>query len=268
MGIARIDADAPAPEPRELDADLEGGNKACAPSNPRGEEMVMPRRKLLTAALLLALAAAPTAARGQADPARPGTPPAWPDLDQGYMYLCTAVHRDPHGTLTLRVAVHGGDPSETDYYAEWTSVRSPGGLTLSYVLADQGTQVRVTDLTLITLIFEARWRGDPRAMILLSKSGRYNGVGLAFRGEFERAVGGRLGSSVPLGELRAYAGGAPLTVMVKNRRSEVLARDRIDPALLDAAVAAAEAVRPEAQAMAADYRNRCERREATIHIMI
>ena len=228
----------------------------------------MPKLLLLSAALLLALPAATTAARGQADPAQPGTPPAWPDLDYGYMYLCTAVHRDPHGTLTVSVAVHGPDPSETGYSAKWTSVRSPGGLTLSYVLADEGTQVRVTDLTLIGLIFEARWRGNPRALILLSRSGYHNGVGLAFRSDFQCAVGGRLGTSVPLGELRGYAGGAPLTVMVMNRRGEALARDRIDPALLDAGVAAAEAVRPEAQAMAADYRNRCERREATVDIMI
>jgi hypothetical protein len=218
--------------------------------------------------LLLALAAAATDARGQADPARPATPPAWPDQDYGYLYACTAVHRDPHGTLTVTVAIHGPDSGETGSSGEWTSVQSPGGLTVAYVLQDEGTQVRVTDLTLISLIFEVRWRGNPRALILLSKSGYHTGVGLAFRSDFQRAVGGRLATAVPLGELRAYAGGAPLTVMVMNRRAEVLARDRIDPALLDAAVAAAEAVRPEAQAMAADYRNRCERREAIVDIMI
>ena len=49
--------------------------------------------------------------------------------------------------------------------------------------------------------------------------------------------------------------------MVIDRRGRVLARHRIDPALLDAAVAAPEALRPEARAMAADYRNRCVRRK-------
>lgn len=222
------------------------------------------RRAALRLAAPLPAAAA---AMAFAQPApSPGPPPAWPLEDVGYVYACTAAHRGPHGTLTIDVTVSGPGPSDTGYFGQWTSAQSPGGLTLSYYLYEQ--DMRATDDTFVSLTFEARWRGNPRVLVLLRKSGHYSGVGLAFRSDYERAVRGRLSTGVPLGELRAYAGGTPLTVTVMDRRGRVLAQDRLDPALFDAAAAAAAAALPEARAMAADYRNRCERREADDPIMI
>lgn len=222
------------------------------------------RRPAGLAAILSACMAA--MAFAQPAPPPPTPPPAWPNEDAGYVYACTTVFRDRHGTLTMNVEVSDVGPGGTGYFGQWTSVQGSGGLTLSYHLFDG--DMRVTDDTSISLTFEARWRGNPRAFILLSRSGRYGGLELAFRNNVARAVRGRLGTIATLGDIRAYAGGAPLTVLAMDRRMRVLARDRIDPALLDAAVAAAGALRAEAHRMAADYRNRCERREAREHIMI
>ncbi len=195
-----------------------------------------------------------------AQPAPSPPPPAWPVEDMGHEYLCTAVHRDPQGTLTMSVTVSGPSPGDRAYLGQWTSAESAGGLTLSYYLYEEDMQAR--DDTFVSLTFAARWRGNPRVRVLLRRGPAYTGVGLAFRSDYERAVRGRLSTGVPLGELRAYAGGTPLAVMVIDRRGRALAQDRLDPARLDAALAAAEAVRSQARAMADDYRNRCERREA------
>jgi len=221
----------------------------------------MKRRVALRLAALLPACAAATVF---AQPASPPAPrPSWPAEDSGYFYACAAAHRDAHGTLTMGANVNSNDVS---YHGEWTSAQSAAGLTLSYHLWDNS--VRLSDQTSIGVTVQARWRGNPRVMILLSRSGYYNGVGLAFRSDWQRAMRRQVATILPFGDLRAYAGGAPLIVLVRDRQGRDLVQDRIDPAVLEATAVAADALRLELDAMIVDFRHRCTRQEESNEITI
>jgi hypothetical protein len=62
-----------------------------------------------------------------------------------------------------------------------------------------------------------------------------------------------------LSRLRAFLAGAPaMTVEVVDADGRRLAQDRIDAAVFDTAAGEIIAAQPEIEAMAADYRNRCQ----------
>jgi hypothetical protein len=191
--------------------------------------------------------------------ATPPPAPATPRAPPTYVYTCEASRSDAYGRLLIKVEIPE-DGSRRDSQGEWTSARHARGIGFSYRWSDTRIQ-SVSDRMHIQLNFPASWRGTRRARLELRSATRGSEPwNMAFSGEYMRARDG-VWSTTSLGELRAYAAGAPLIALIVTDRGAILAQDRVDAALFDAPVAATEAIRPEIEAMAADYRNRCVRSE-------
>ncbi len=174
--------------------------------------------------------------------------------------VCIARRSDQYGTVAMGVRINDRE-DRFDRQVRWASVRSEGGLRLSYWV---GTGLEPDDLSDIVLGIETPWRGNPRVRIVLSRSGGFGDRpwDVVFGSGYRRYLSGRAEVRIRLAELRAFAAGTPVHVMVVTRRGRILAMDMLQPATIEAAAAAAAAIRPELEAMAADYRNRCVRRPA------
>lgn len=188
-------------------------------------------------------------------------PPALPTTPgpPRYVYTCEASRSDAYGRLAISVDI-AEDGSRRDYQGEWISARHPRGVGFSYRWSDTRIQ-SVSDRMHVLLSFDASWRSAQRVRIELHSASRgSDSSNMALTGEYMR-VRDHIWSTASLGDLRAYAAGAPLTAVIVTDRGAILAEDRVDAALFDAPVTATEAIRPEVEALAADYRNRCTRRE-------
>ena len=197
-----------------------------------------------------------TLAAGASAAAQP--PPTVP-IDNP-VYVCIATRSDPNGTLIMGIRINN-QPRRFDSLMRWTSARSSGGVSLAFL---QG-HLDLDAYSTISLSVEGQWRGNPRVRVVLSKSGvgRDRPWDVVFSSGYQRYLSGRAEVTVTLNELRAFAGGAPVTVSVMRRNGAQVAQATLEPDAIDAAIAAVATVRPEIEAMAADYRNRCVQRPAS-----
>lgn len=176
------------------------------------------------------------------------------------VYVCIVRHSDPQGTLIMGIRINN-EPRRFDSLVRWTSAPNDSRLSLSLL---QG-YLDLEDYSAINISVTEHWRGNPRVRIVLSRNAAYGTRpwDIVFGTGYRRYPSGDAYVTARLAELRAFAAGSvPVRVSVLNRRNEELATAALDPARIEAMVAAVAAARGELETMAADYRNRCPQRPA------
>lgn len=211
----------------------------------------------LSLAFLLSVAAAP-----------PPVPAPSPEPGPNY-YLCMVNRQGPgSGSITylLSVPVDGSAPY---HRVTWVIVRQPGGLSLQVESSGEtpapGGHMDDRAWYFSRFSIDHPVRGEARLEIR-RRSDRYYQGEFAFAGDYQRGfrytnpfhqdfeTQGRWG------DLRAWLAGSAngVTFALVQRDGTVIAQQRLDAAMIEAGAAAIEQTRAEAEAMARDYRNRCD----------
>lgn len=195
----------------------------------------MIRRPLALCAMLLALC-------GAAE--RPPPPGA---------RLCRLERSDSTGTINLYRRMDHDPPGMTLYWH--TPYRAVGLSLFLFWPSVVDPLIPPADNAAVHMSYlGVRLHGRPGARVELR---RVSAADDALVGE-RTFRGDRLELIVPLGRLRAFAAGGPLTFAIADRTGRVMAETPFDPAVIDQARAAAIAAAPEWQAMTADPDRRCE----------
>lgn len=199
--------------------------------------------------------------------AQAATPPPAAAPDPEY-YVCTVEKQGPESggiTYWLSVPVDG---SPAHHRVIWVVLRQPGGLSLQVEWNSPaplpGGRMDDRSWYIAGFYLDHRVRGEARIEVRRRADTHYPSE-FAFAAPYQRgSQGGRtvshfFTSQGRWGDLRAWlAGHGHVTFALVNREGAVLARQRLDTALLDAGAAAIEQARAEAETMARDYRNRCQ----------
>ena len=177
--------------------------------------------------------------------------------DESY-YRCRIERAAGPGTVTMIIDVEQ-DGRVQDHEFSW-ALRSPRDRAQVRVAwIHMGPLSPASDMT-VTVSLRRTWRASRLVRVELSRSeaaprsGDNVITGPGYGQEFRSAS-----VTAPLSRLRAFLSGAPaMTAGVVDANGRRLAQDRIEAADFDIAVREITAAQPEIEAMAADYRNRCE----------
>jgi hypothetical protein len=190
----------------------------------------------------------------------PASPAPEPSL-----YICQITHAGAFGQIwyQLTVSAGGGTPSR---HVQWQLEPRAEGLKLTVgwdgpPTADGG----LDDHAWATVYFQTAQRvgGEARIEIRRTPGQRYPGE-FAYAGPFLRLYRWEdrplhyIETQGRWGEIRHWMAGVDtLTFALVRRDGKVVSEDRLDAATIAGATAAIAAARPEAEAMAADYRRQC-----------
>ena len=178
--------------------------------------------------------------------------------DERY-YRCRIERAAGPGTVTMIIDVEQ-DGRVRDHEFSW-ALRSPRDRAqvrvLEWIL--MGPLSPASEMT-VTVSLRRTWRASRFVRVELSRSeaaprsGDNVITGPSYGQEFRSAS-----VTARLSRLRAFLAGAPaMTVRVVDANGRLFAQDRVETADFDIAAREIIAAQPEIEAMAADYRDRCE----------
>ena len=218
------------------------------------------RRGGHVAAVAAVIAAATAGAR--ADPG--ASPGSGPDASPS-SYVCRITRSGDFGQVwyQLDVPVDGGAPF---HRINWQLLPRGEGLGLSASWYGAPTNGHLDDRGWVNVSFETKRSIRDRVRLEIRRTpGPHYASEFAYAGPFLRLYRPSAGANFHIeaaarwGELDAWtAGEDALTVALVRADGKVAAEDRLQTATLAGAVAAIVAARPQVEAMAADYRHRCE----------
>jgi hypothetical protein len=177
--------------------------------------------------------------------------------EEGY-YRCRIERAAGPGTLAMIIVVEQ-DGRRQFHDFSWASLsqRNRAQLRVEWT---HGLPLTPSDDMTVTVTLRRTWRASRFVRVELSRSevaprsGDNPITGPGYGQQFHSAT-----VTAPLSRLRAFLAGAPaMTVGVVDVNGRLLAQDRIESANFDMAAREIIAAQPEIEAMAADYRNRCE----------
>jgi hypothetical protein len=177
--------------------------------------------------------------------------------DEGY-YRCRLERAAGPGTLQMIVDV-AQDGRRQFHVFSWSSPsrRERAQVRVEWI---HGLPLTPSDDMTVTVTLRRTWRASRFVRVELSRSetaprsGDNIITGPGFGQQFRSAS-----VTARLSHLRAFlAGASAMTVVVVDANGRQLGQDRIAAADFDTAAREITAAQPEIEAMAADYRNRCE----------
>lgn len=201
------------------------------------------------ALLLLRFAAAP--AFGQPVPEIPPPPP--PEPVRPPYYSCRAERTEPIGTIAANEFVFPNGVRDGAVFS-WEWQGAPDGIRLNAVWGPEGPQ----DNSFVQMDYSGALRDDVYRIQVRRYPEQDNGV-LLLQSGLIHPEGGLLHIFTEWGPLAATVTGAPeprLTVL--DAEGNAVRSDPIDPAAFGRVAGIATGLRPQLEALVADYRNRCD----------